>query len=136
MRKRRDTTAPRAHRNLKMNDEVYKLRRKVIDHIYEAKAMVPSLPRIEVRITECEHREILGCARMKDCVIWIPKTSIARDDLRATVLHEVLHAAYGIPHISGCPLMGASSSKTTKVQEDGLFVKYASAAKNANRTAV
>jgi hypothetical protein len=38
-------------RNYKMNDEVYKLRRQVIDLIYEVKS-VYDIPRIYVRIGE------------------------------------------------------------------------------------
>jgi len=39
-------------KNLKMDDKVYKLRRRVINLIYELKKIKPDLPRITVRITE------------------------------------------------------------------------------------
>jgi hypothetical protein len=43
-------------KNFKMNDDVYSLRRKVINMIYEVKNHIKDLPRVEVRIGEsrCE----------------------------------------------------------------------------------
>ena len=42
-------------KNFKMNDEVYKLRRQVINLIYEVKKEFLSFPRIEVRIGEARN---------------------------------------------------------------------------------
>ena len=49
-----------------MNDDVYKLRRQVINLIYEVKNGGGNLPRIAVRVGEqtAKHKNILGCAKM------------------------------------------------------------------------
>lgn len=113
-------------KNLKMSDEVYVLRRKVIELIYEAKTLVPSLPRISVRITE-DSQEVNGKARLNKNIIWIPANSSIRNtnELRRTVFHEILHAAYGIQHKTFCKLMGSAYTDITKVEADRLFKKYA-----------
>ena len=113
------------HRNLEMNSDTYKLRRKVIAIIYEAKRLVNTLPRIDVRITECEDRHTLGAARMLDRIIWIPKTTTGRDCLRQVVLHEILHAVYGIKHNEKCKLMCPQIVKITREEEDNLFKSLA-----------
>ena len=47
-------------KNFKMNDSVYKLRRQVINLIYEVKSQIKNLPRIDVRIGEPRnHRNCL-----------------------------------------------------------------------------
>jgi len=115
------------HTNRDMNQDTYKLRRKVINFVYEAKDLIPTLPRIEVRITDCDRHEVLGTASMGNCVIWIPAKTLkmSANDQRQIVFHELLHAAYGVKHIDSCPLMGPYFKKMTKSQTDKLFVKYA-----------
>ena len=103
---------PRSHyetdygKNLKMNDDVYKLRRQVINILYDAKDMV-DLPRIDVRITSKMKKNTLAVARMEDNIIWVQEGSIniPEYDLREIVYHEILHAVFGVPHIKGDPLM-------------------------------
>lgn len=113
-------------KNLDMNKQVYKLRRNVMELIYEAKAVVPTLPRISVRITEKDYT-INGVGRMNDCIIWIPANSAGRtkDQLRRTVFHEILHAAYGVEHVDGCKLMGPVYNNISKQDAEKLFAKYA-----------
>ncbi len=96
-----------------MNNDVYKLRRQVIDLIYEAKRGGVKLPRIEVRIGEqssIRYRNVLGCARMSGNQMWITKSAIdlGTDILRNIVFHEIAHAVYGTEHDENCPLMGAT----------------------------
>lgn len=114
------------HKNLDMNKNTYALRKMVIDFIYEAKQMIPTLPRIEVRITDCNRHEVLGTARMNDCVIWIPASTLKRpkNDIRQIVFHEILHAAYGVDHVDSCPLMGPLFVKLDKTTTNKLFLKY------------
>ncbi len=109
--------------NLKMNDDVYALRRQVIAYIYEAKRIVPTLPRIEVRITE-DDSAIAGLASMGKNVIWITKNYVAS---RGLVFHEILHAVYAQEHVTDCLLM---SGKGTSLDLDDdtankLFLRYA-----------
>jgi type III secretory pathway component EscV len=97
-------------KNFRMNDEVYKLRRQVIDLIYEAKRGGVNLPRIEVRVGEqssAKHKNVLGCAKMSNNQMWITKDAIdlGSDILRNIVFHEIAHAVYGTEHDESCPLM-------------------------------
>jgi hypothetical protein len=113
-------------KNLKMNNETYALRSKVMELIYEAKALVPSLPRITLRITENSDR-VNGVAQLNDNLIWIPANSPRRskDQLRRTVFHGILHAAYGVEHVASCKLMGSVYTDITKSEAEKLFKKYA-----------
>lgn len=109
--------------NKKMSPEVYKLRREIIELIYEAKRLVPNLPRITVRVTDNNSSGVLGCARMGGNIIWISEGYVAS---RATVFHEILHAVYGQAHVVGCPLMATHiNPELDKATCDKLFIKYA-----------
>ena len=94
-------------KNFKMNDAVYKLRRQVINLIYEAKKEIKDLPRIEVRIGEARKKNVLGVAMLKDCKIWITDDAINMGDdaLRNVVFHEIVHAVTGFGHDEKCPLI-------------------------------
>tara|TARA_Y100000361_G_C11046340_1_gene282700 strand:- start:353 stop:745 length:393 start_codon:yes stop_codon:yes gene_type:complete len=117
-------------KNFKMNNEVYKLRRQVIDLIYEAKRGGVNLPRIEVRVGEqssSKHKNVLGCAKMSGNQMWITKDAIdlGLDTLRNVVFHEIAHAVYGTEHDESCPLM-QSALNTILNKEDCLkhLLKY------------
>lgn len=112
----------RGHINRHMNPEVYALRSRVMNIIYEAKGLA-DFGRIDVRITDC-NREALGTARMGDHIVWIPASSVEREDLRHIVFHEIVHAVKAQPHVPGCPLMDAFISDTTREQQDKAFQKY------------
>jgi len=92
--------------NHKMTNDVYKLRRQVIDMIYEIKNVYSDIPRIDVRIGKSKTCGVLGVARLNDNIIWIDDQAYKNDDyLRNVVYHEILHAIYGIDHDEKCPLM-------------------------------
>ena len=114
--------------NLKMNDEVYKKRRKVLDFIYELKNEGFKLPRIDVRIGTDKDCTILGKARLKDNIIWISQKTIdyKMNELRSVVYHELLHAIYGCNHVKGCPIMSATQPEVAvnKVKAIEIFKKY------------
>jgi hypothetical protein len=59
--------------NYKMDSDVYKLRRKVINLIYELKNEGLILPRIDVRIGENKNCNVLGTAKLHGNIIWINK---------------------------------------------------------------
>ena len=105
--KRENKMKTKQIKNFKMNDAVYKLRRKVIDLIYEVKSEIKSLPRIEVRIGEARNHRTLGVAALKDLKIWITKDAIdlGPDALRNIVFHEIVHAVSGFGHDEKCSLM-------------------------------
>jgi hypothetical protein len=94
-------------KNFDMNDNTYKMRRQVINMLYEIKREVKNFPRIEVRIGEARNHNVLGVAQLKDKKIWITKRAVdmSEDALRNIVYHEVVHAVTGFGHDDLCPLM-------------------------------
>ena len=116
-------------KNFKMNDAVYKLRRQVIELIYEAKRGGVNLPRIAVRIGEqkAKHKNVLGIATMNGNQMWITKDAIdlGLDVLRNVVFHEIGHAVFNLEHNNKCPLM-QSRQNTVLNKEDCLkhLIKY------------
>jgi hypothetical protein len=114
-------------KNLEMNSHVFTLRRKVIALIYEAKRLVPNLPRVEVRIVEDEGK-ILGMASMMSKHISIMSSTVSDNDdvLRHVVFHELVHTLFGVRHIETCPLMKAIVNiPATKQEIHAIFKKYA-----------
>ena len=107
----------------KMSSEVYKLRQAVMGYIREAKALVPELPRIEVRIVD-NHAEIAGMAKLGTNQIFITEGFVAS---RGLIFHEILHAVYSIDHITGCPLMWGNGYSINLAKDlcEQLFVYYA-----------
>jgi hypothetical protein len=113
-------------KNKDMNPATYALRRKVMAMIYEAKALAPSLPRVDIRITE-DDATTLGLARMGNKEIWITSRAVDSDkfDLRTIVFHELVHAVYGIDHDETCKLMRSTHKPLAKAEAERLFKKYA-----------
>jgi predicted metal-dependent hydrolase len=112
-------------RNFKMNPEVYKLRRRVIDTIYDLKRKY-DLPRINVRITENprDRPTCLGRATLeKEAVIWIPEQSfnLNENDLRWVILHELAHTIYGLRHTDEGLMTPIIQKGLTKEQIDKQF---------------
>lgn len=94
-----------------MNNEVYALRRKVMDLVYEFKT-INEIPRVTVRIIE-NVGNTLGVGTMDDRVcIWIPQkvANASKDQLREIVYHEIGHAVYKLQHDESCPLMSSSTA--------------------------
>ena len=115
-------------KNKKMNDEVYAMRRRVMDIIYSIKKEV-DIPRIDVRITD-GHEKILGMGRMNNNIIWISEDVMKYNDsvILRVVLHEILHAVHGIEHVENCPLMDVITYSKNEYSKDelvSLFKKYA-----------
>jgi len=125
------------YRLKKMNDNTYKLRRRVINIIYElnnflkAKKRNP-LPRVEVRVIE-EHnckRKIGGYAYIGKNIIHIPEQSIglSYEKLLRIVIHEVLHGI-GFEHDNKCHIMHPGwptlvYDNLTTQKLFGTFLKY------------
>ena len=114
-------------KNFKMNDEVYKLKRQVINLIYQAKDFGINLPRINVRVGEPTkgNEKTLGVGGQK--WIWITERAINKstDYLRHVVFHEIGHAVFNLPHNEKCPLMSSTLSvPCTKEQALEILKRY------------
>ena len=116
-RRRRDENRT-GGRNLKMNDEVYALRRKVMNIVYEVKE-VKDMPRVTVRITEKNPCGALGFARMGANILWIPENTVkmTEDELRNVVIHEIGHAVFNLDHDENCGIMCACLCKILSKDE-------------------
>ena len=116
------------HTVRKMSDDTYKLRRKAMKFIYEAKALYPSLPRITIRIVDnvqCTD-PVLGSAYLGSNTIAITAEVTNRKDLKRTVFHEILHAVFSQQHVEGCSLMDPITNiEISPAELDRLFLKYA-----------
>jgi len=108
--KQRKKTVIKQFNNSKMDNKIYKLRRKVINLIYEIKNNGFEIPRIDVRVGKSVDCNKLGMARLNDNIIWIDIDTInkSQDYLRNVVYHELLHTIYGCKHNEKCPLMSAT----------------------------
>ena len=114
-------------KNFKMNDETYKLRRRVINILYEARDRSIILPRVNVRIGESAHeyKNVLGVGGGHN--IWITKKAIDRgyQYLLHVVLHELCHSVFNLPHNEKCKLMSSKLSAPCEVEEAWkIFRKY------------
>ena len=131
--KKKDNMKTKYIENFKMNKEVYKLRRQVIDLIYQAKNYGINLPRINVRIgvPTKGNENTLGVGGGKS--IWITEKAINKskdkslnlDYLRHVVFHEIGHAVFNLPHNEKCPLMASTlNSPCTKTQAFEILKEY------------
>jgi hypothetical protein len=110
--------------NKKMNNATYALRKQAMVFVRDAKALVPSLPRINVRITEQSH-SIMGVGNSASNTIWLPENTINSHRLKEIVFHEIVHAAFGLGHYEGCKLMDAQASlNPTSTELDELLIHY------------
>ena len=90
----------------KMNSETYKLRRRVMKFIYQAKALVPDLPRVEVRISDMKNCAGRGWYNQNVIRIDAKHTEVISSvKLKRIVYHEIGHAVFGLKHDSKCPVM-------------------------------
>lgn len=134
MKKNNRRPVAQGHSVKAMNDHVYQLRQRVMQVIYHCKTLVPTLPRIEVRITDCEKPMVLGSAFMGTCQIFIPESTLSKSDaiLHQVVQHEICHACFATPHVDDCRLMGPYLvPDLTKEESDALFIHYATGALKA-----
>lgn len=132
MPKARNKRTMKGFEQMRMNDQVYALRRKVIEIIYQANdklrdAGLPKLPRQTVRIVDSkEHTYVAGYAWMGQDIVHIMQDTCRKDALLHVVLHELCHSVLAVRHDEECPLM-ASCLPHCAVSEDKLwdtFIDY------------
>ena len=106
--------ATKGFQNRKMNDETYKLRRSVMDIIYEFKNRY-DIPRQTIRIVDRVNgkqthdgwHNVIGYAGMGQNYVHIRGdwASKSRKSLLPLVAHEIVHSVLSIGHDSKCKLM-------------------------------
>ena len=119
-------------KNLKMSDEVYKLRKEVMSYVYEAKNLLRkhgiNMPRVNVRITDNSGESKRALAMGAGYCIWISLKSVNtwNAHLRDVVFHELLHALKGTQHDEECPLMRSCVNIKPLTQKECQkhFLKY------------
>ena len=114
------------HKVMKMDADVYALRRRVMDCIYKAKK-IAELPRIEVRIVDGGDKNVCGYAYLNSNIVHMTKRWVKMDDatLYHTVLHEIVHAVTGFRHDDDCYLMQPGCEyKPNIAKSEAAFLKY------------
>lgn len=100
-------------KNHEMNSEIFKLRKRVLSFVYEAKKLLPEFEHVEIRITEKEdtpegQKPYAARAHLGKKHISVLKdvAETANDlTLRGIIFHELVHTLFGVRHIESCPLM-------------------------------
>ncbi len=100
----------------KMDDSVYELRSKVMKVIYEAKSRGFNLPRVEVRIVS--GGDACGYAYLGKNIVHMNEAYVNNPMLTQIVLHEIVHAVFGVGETVGCRLMHCSKFWENKPSVD------------------
>ena len=127
-------------KNLKMDKDVYKLKREVMTFIYEIKSLLSNdFPRVTVRVIENGKKSdnSLAWARYNENIIWVKPVAInqADYDLRTIVYHEVLHTVFEVKHYKNCPLMKPIHTPLTKEECQRIFMEYVNRGKEVSQLA-
>ena len=114
---------------LKMNNNTYDLRRKVMNVLYEIKKNGYNIPRVEIRILS-EETDACAYAYTGKNIVHVNKEYISDKYeylFTQIILHEIVHAVFGIGQVKGCKLMHCEKfwdNKPTKEIAWKLFAKY------------
>jgi predicted SprT family Zn-dependent metalloprotease len=130
MRTLKNTTTRNA-KMLKMDDNIYQLRRKVMDVLYEIKNRGYNIPRVEVRVVS-EDTEACAYAYLGKNIIHFNKKYMGVSNFTQVVLHEVVHASFGVGEVVGCRLMHCTEfwkNNVGNTEAWSLFDKYYKEAK-------
>jgi len=95
---------------LKMDDALFKQRRRIIEMLYDAKKVLGiDLPRVQIRIVEMANGEVSGISFVgkNSIVISHEIADWTEQELLRTVWHELGHAWFNASHDESCPLMSA-----------------------------
>jgi hypothetical protein len=119
-------TTTRNAKMLKMDDEIYQLRRKVMNVLYEIKNRGYSIPRVEVRVVS-EDTEACAYAYLGKNIVHFNKKYMNVSNFTQVVLHEVIHASFGVGEVVGCKLMHCTMFWVNNIDENNawrLFDEY------------
>jgi predicted SprT family Zn-dependent metalloprotease len=119
-------TTTRNAKMLKMDDNIYQLRRKVMDVLYEIKNRGYNIPRVEVRVVS-EDTEACAYAYLGKNIIHFNKKYMNVSNFTQVVLHEVVHASFGVGEVVGCRLMHCTEfwkNNVGNTEAWSLFDKY------------
>jgi predicted SprT family Zn-dependent metalloprotease len=122
--------------SVEMNDQIFGLRRRVMDALYAAKRVIGrELPRVHVRIMEFERERTLGVAWLGADRMGISAEAVGWDDekLTAVVWHELAHAWFGAEHDEECPLMQSTYRAHARKYLERALVRIANKNKEARR---
>jgi len=111
---------------LKMDDNVYALRRKVMNVLYDIKRRGYAIPRVEVRVVDGS-TDACAYAYLGQDIVHFNKTYMERKNFTQIVLHEVVHASFGVGEVIGCNLMHCSefwNNNVSLTEAWKLFDKY------------
>jgi hypothetical protein len=109
---------------LKMDSDVYSLRRRVMDVLYKLKGMGYMLPRQEVRIVQ-DCNGVYAYAYLGANVMHFDLISYkCRYDFEVIVLHELVHSTFAVGRIEGCPLMDCNNITAGIEEAYALFDVY------------
>ena len=111
---------------MKMDQDVYQLRKKVMNVIYEVKRNGYKIPRVEVRIVEEGQEDMMGYAYLNENIVHIKREfTNCKETLTHLVLHEIVHACAGLGHDENCYLMRSVIPRNVNVENSWkAFSKY------------
>lgn len=95
--------------NMESSTERYSLRSKVMSVLYECKKRGYVLPRVEVRILESV--DACAYAYLGKNIIHINANYMTKQYaslFESIILHEIVHACFGVGEVVGCQLMHCS----------------------------
>jgi hypothetical protein len=114
--------------NMESSDERYTLRSRAMSVLYDCKKRGFVLPRVEIRILETA--DVCAYAYTGKNIVHINKkymTEKYNPLFEQIVLHELVHAIFGIGEVDGCKLMHCSKfwvNKPTNELAWKLFTEY------------
>ena len=116
-------------RLLDMSKDTYNLRREVMKVLYDVKNKGYVIPRVEVRIVS-QDTDACAYAYLGKNIIHVNEKYISKKYkslFTQVILHEVVHAVFGVGEVIGCKLMHCSQFWVNRPSEDiawELFDKY------------
>ena len=116
-------------RLLDMSKDTYNLRREVMKVLYEVKKKGYNIPRVEVRIVS-KDTDACAYAYLGKNIVHVNETYISdkyESLFTQIILHEVVHAVFGVGEVKNCKLMHCSQFWVNRPSEETawrLFNKY------------